>query len=88
VGWNVTRDGNVINVNLSTLQPAEWVTLLNAVEAELAGAPTSRMVVQAGERPPPVAREALVESLSNIVRAENVEVVVTYDWGEDAGHHP
>jgi hypothetical protein len=76
--WSVTREGGVVHADLGLLETNEWTALVDAVVAEIAGSPTSQVVIHAGERPPDIPREALVESLSQIVEGGGTKVRVVY----------
>jgi hypothetical protein len=78
VTWSINREGGVVHANLGLLETSEWEALLIAIEAEMTGASTSQVVIHAGERPPPVQREALVESLSKIIEGGGVKTRVIY----------
>jgi hypothetical protein len=78
MSWDVSRDDSTITADLADLQHEEWELLLASVEAELARLRTTQLIIQAGTRPPDPEREALVETLSTIVRDQGVAVRVTY----------
>jgi hypothetical protein len=82
--WSVIREGGVIRADVAQLEQVEWADFMEAVDTEMAGAPTSELVIHAGYRPPPAWREALVESLEKIVEVEGIKVRVVYSASEGA----
>jgi hypothetical protein len=77
VAWSVSRQDEVVYVDLGSLNPAEWEAVLDAIDVEMMP-PPAQVVIRAGERPPGP-REALVQSLASTVRAQGVKVRVIYD---------
>jgi fructose-1-phosphate kinase PfkB-like protein len=75
--WNVDRQGEVIYVDLGSVETAEWEAVLDAINAEMVS-PPAQVVIRAGERPPG-SREALVQGLVSTVRAQGVKVRVIFD---------
>jgi hypothetical protein len=71
------QDGTLI-ADMGALEHDEWELLLASVEAELARAAPVQVIIHAGSRPPDSDREALVETLSTIVRSQGVKVRVAY----------
>jgi hypothetical protein len=76
--WDVSREDSTITADMADVQDEEWELLLASVEAELARSRAARLIIHAGTRPPDPEREALVETLSTIVRDQGVDVHVTY----------
>jgi hypothetical protein len=76
--WQVSRDDGTLIADMGALEHDEWELLLASVEAELARAAPVQVIIHAGSRPPDSDREALVETLSTIVRGQGVKVRVAY----------